>query len=109
MAVVCAEQRLHGPVARLGFLNELERGERHLPFQATPQRVGKVRHLLVAGGTARSPLPDLTSAVRRLAAFAQMLLQQRTIHVGQGSVAHGSSSTAVVDRRGSFPSPTPAL
>src|SRR5207249_10783122 len=68
-----------------------------------PQRIGKVRPLLVAGGTAGGPLKNLTGAIRRLAVLAQMQLQQRTIHVGQGSVAHGCSSTAVVGRRRYLP------
>ena len=89
MAVVGTEQRLHGAVARFRFLDELERGERHVPFQPPTQGVGQVRHFLVAGGTAGGPIPHLTGAVSRLTMLAQMHLQQRTIHVGQGSVAHG--------------------
>jgi hypothetical protein len=78
MAVRGVEQDLKRPVAGELLAFDGERRERDLRGEAGAQRRGKVRHLAVARGAARSPLPDLPGAVRRLA--GERRLEELEIH-----------------------------
>jgi hypothetical protein len=75
MAVVRSKQGFHGSVASSRFVIESQGRERHLSLELLTEKTRKVRHLRVAGGTARCPLPHLRSAVARLAAFPETPLQ----------------------------------
>ncbi len=71
VAVVGAEERLHGAVLRLLLVGDRERRERDGVAQGLAQRGRHVRHRVVARRASRRPLPHLAGAVRRLAVVGQ--------------------------------------
>src|SRR4051794_22442326 len=98
MAVGRAEERLDGPVLRLPLRVDRQGREGDSRGEILAQRAREVRHRLVAGGAARSPVPHLSRAIRRLAALAQGRLEELQVHptkVAGDSVA----SKAVIDLR----------
>jgi threonine aldolase len=104
MAVGCAEERLHGAVARLPLRLDREGRERDGVGQLVAQRARQVRHLVVAGGAAGRPLPHLARAEGRLAALAQRLFEEGQVH--RATVA----SRVVIDLRSdTVTKPTPGM
>ena len=80
VAVVRAEERLDRPVAGLALLDHLQGRERHRVRERRSQPLRQSRHLLVRRHATGCPLPDLTAAVRRLAALGERLLEEREVH-----------------------------
>ena len=80
MAVGGSEERLHRAVAGACFALERERrvGERRREVGAERRR--EVGHLLVTLRPSGRPGPDLTRAVRRLAALDKLPLEEVEIH-----------------------------
>src|ERR1019366_336066 len=79
-SVTGGKQRLDRPVARRALVLQLEAREWHGLAQPLTQRGGQVRHLLVAGGALRHPLPHLARAEWGLAARGERLIEELEIH-----------------------------
>lgn len=104
MAVVRTKERLDGAVARTRLVLERERRERHTIGKLCAERARQRRHCVVAGGAARGPFPDLTGAVRRLAALEKRLLELSEIHARRvASARMGRSEAKAGARRTPWP------
>ena len=97
VAVVRAEERLDGAVARLLLPGHGEGRERDAVGKRIAEHGGHVRHRVVAGDAPRSPLPDLARAVGGLAAVAHRRLEQSDVH----RVSVGTDSGAFAREVGS--------
>jgi hypothetical protein len=86
VTVVCPEERLDGAVAGLPLVDDVEGRERDRVGQKRSQALRQGRHLVVRGGAACRPVPDLSCPVPRLAAIGKRLLEERKVH-GRRTVA----------------------
>ncbi len=97
------EERLDGPVLRAApRLESVERRVGNLRLEPVAKRRREVRHLGVAGGSARRPLPHLAGAVGGLAPFVEGAFEQRYVH---GSSV-GPRTAEIVTQRRKAPSAT---